>query len=614
MVIGRGGSEGIIACGLARHARFLRVAITDAAIGHGHFLLAVNSVFEIYEALHQRYKLKLSLITTCKGRLEHLKQSLPRMVVQGNDIEVIVVDYDCPDGTAVWVEEHYPQVRVVKITDAPAFNLSRARNRGAAEAAGEWLLFIDADTLIPPDFVSRVYSTLRAGNYYHPHRRHFNTAGTFICARADFLVLEGYDEALRTWGGEDRDIYYRLEHFLNRANPGFPGEWLIPILHSDADRVRFSEATDIAASQRANRLYLMVKYDLCRLAGKHQFPLGVRQHLYESIRSQVMANAAKGIALTRIEIDGSKLPGTKILNGWEARRKIQYELFPVNNMSRDSIVEAGAQETPQTLPNGSVEADEWCEGQKRGMPTGHIAMFHTGRCGSTVLGDMLNQHPSIDWDCEIYEPNGALYHKHGIRADAVDPVGFLRKRMTGATKPHYGFEIKPYHTRLVKLPMEKLITSLDALGFTHFVLLQRRNSLRKIVSAQVANTTKRWHVPAGSVVPLTKLRLNVDLVRTEYTEKPLLEFLREYEADMRDIERRLTGRSVLKLSYEDDIENDPLAGYRKMCDFLGFFPAPAVIQLGRTTPFLLCEVLENHDEVAAALRGTEFEWMMDDER
>lgn len=284
---------------------------------------------ESYKTLLQRDELKLSIITTCKGRLEHLKQTLPKMVEQGADVEVIVVDYDCPDGTAAWVTEHYPLVRLVKIADAPIFNVSKARNLGAAKATGDWLLFIDADTLIPADFVTKVYPLLSAGNFYHPHIRHHNAYGTFICARADFLTLEGYDEVLRPWGGEDRDIYYRLRHFMNRTNPGFPGEWLTPILHSDADRLRFSDATDMAASGRANAFYLMVKYDLSRLEGKFQLPMEMRQYLYETIRKLVLTNAVNGIALTKIEIDASKLHAIEMTNGWKAARKLQYELFPM---------------------------------------------------------------------------------------------------------------------------------------------------------------------------------------------------------------------------------------------------------------------------------------------
>ncbi len=33
---------------------------------------------------------------------------------------------------------------------------------------------------------------------------------------------------------------------------------------------------------------------------------------------------------------------------------------------------------------------------------GCVAMFHVGRSGSTVLGDLLDQHPDIFWDSEIY--------------------------------------------------------------------------------------------------------------------------------------------------------------------------------------------------------------------
>ena len=34
----------------------------------------------------------------------------------------------------------------------------------------------------------------------------------------------------------------------------------------------------------------------------------------------------------------------------------------------------------------------------------NIAMFHAGRSGSTVLGDLLNQNPQIFWDSEIFQP------------------------------------------------------------------------------------------------------------------------------------------------------------------------------------------------------------------
>ena len=56
---------------------------------------------------------RLSIVTCCKGRLEFLKRALPTFVAQ-SDSEVIVVDYDCPDGTKDWVAAHFPDVRVAR--------------------------------------------------------------------------------------------------------------------------------------------------------------------------------------------------------------------------------------------------------------------------------------------------------------------------------------------------------------------------------------------------------------------------------------------------------------------------------------------------------------------
>ena len=44
---------------------------------------------------------RASIITTCKGRLHHLRRTLPCMLAQGCDFayEVVVVDFGCPQGT-----------------------------------------------------------------------------------------------------------------------------------------------------------------------------------------------------------------------------------------------------------------------------------------------------------------------------------------------------------------------------------------------------------------------------------------------------------------------------------------------------------------------------------
>jgi hypothetical protein len=71
---------------------------------------------------------QIAFVVTCKGRLHHLRQSLPLLASQP-DCECVVVDYDCPDQTHLWVAEHFPAVRVVRVSDAPAPGISAPRRQ-----------------------------------------------------------------------------------------------------------------------------------------------------------------------------------------------------------------------------------------------------------------------------------------------------------------------------------------------------------------------------------------------------------------------------------------------------------------------------------------------------
>jgi len=68
--------------------------------------------------------------------------------------EVIVVDDGSPDDVAAIVARGYPEVRVIRQENAgPA----AARNRGAAEARGTWLAFLDADDRWLPGKLERQF-------------------------------------------------------------------------------------------------------------------------------------------------------------------------------------------------------------------------------------------------------------------------------------------------------------------------------------------------------------------------------------------------------------------------------------------------------------------------
>src|SRR5574343_1128333 len=106
-----------------------------------------------------------AFVTTCKGRLHHLQQTLPLIVAEAPD-EIVVVDYGCPQGSGDWVEANYPQVKVVRVTDDDGFRLARARNLGAAACSAPWICFIDADIRVGSGFVAWMRANARQRHYY----------------------------------------------------------------------------------------------------------------------------------------------------------------------------------------------------------------------------------------------------------------------------------------------------------------------------------------------------------------------------------------------------------------------------------------------------------------
>jgi glycosyltransferase involved in cell wall biosynthesis len=139
--------------------------------------------------------------------------------------QLIVVDDGSTDATAA-IAEAFADVVVAGVRGG----IGTARNRGAAVACGDLLVFIDADTTVDPSALVAIYSEWQAGArvgaiapYYtsdrlllHAHfafwrwyaRRHQMTQG--VCQFIDrqlFTELGGYRSDL--YMAEDTDFYHR---------------------------------------------------------------------------------------------------------------------------------------------------------------------------------------------------------------------------------------------------------------------------------------------------------------------------------------------------------------------------------------------------------------------
>ena len=239
-----------------------------------------------------------------------------------------------------------------------------------------------------------------------------------------------------------------------------------------------------------------------------------------------------------------------------------------------------------------------------GFPGGRVVMFHAGRCGSTVLADLLDQHPRITWDGEILK--APRWRQRG------DLQRLLAVRLALTRTRFYGFETKFFHLRYHGYDLATYLQLLDRAGFDRFIVVRRNHFLRQVVSSCVGRATRTMRLPASATPCLTTIRLEVDGLWRHRENNTLLGHFQRLSTDYRELEQRLAGKQALWLSYEDHIACDPGTAYGLACDFLGVEQKPVKIRLGRTNPFPLRDMISNFEDVERVLTGTPYEWMLHD--
>lgn len=231
---------------------------------------------------------EISFITTCMGRLDHLRKSLPTWVAQP-DCEVVVVDFSCPERSGDWVDATFPGVKVVRVTGQSHFNLSKGRNAGASVASGRWLCMVDADVMLAEDFAASVKPLLDTECFLRAEPgANKELMGTVLISRDAFKAVEGYDDVIEGWGAEDHDIYLRLQRG-GQHQTTFPARLLTPIHHGDSLRTQNAAIGHRILGWNVNRLYIEGKMTLWRMMGSAP-PLETRRSLYALVRRAVLEN------------------------------------------------------------------------------------------------------------------------------------------------------------------------------------------------------------------------------------------------------------------------------------------------------------------------------------
>ncbi len=241
-----------------------------------------------------------------------------------------------------------------------------------------------------------------------------------------------------------------------------------------------------------------------------------------------------------------------------------------------------------------------------------VTTFHIGRSGSTVLGDMLDQHSAVRWLGEIHEW-AEFRDQPAPPGPGSELIRRLRSRLPGAGKPVVGVEAKFFHLHDHGVPLEDFLDELRDLAGggsrCRFVVLRRKNYLRKIVSSLAARQRGRWFARPGIVVPPVRLEISPERICIDGDAQPLLDYLRDWDAQFAQLDAALASEGTLSLTYEDDIEQDPRVAYGKVCRHLGLQPEVPAVRFHRTTPQPLPEIVTTLPAIRDALAGSGYEWM-----
>ncbi len=186
-------------------------------------------------------KPSISVIIPAFNEAGYISETLKRLsaaeqhfkAITAADIEILVVDNASTDSTA----ERARSAGATVVYEAE-HNVAKVRNSGAAVTRHDILVFLDADTLVPPELLLRIARAMTdpqcaGGSVDILHRPvslilraylvFWRVLGLIFgmaqgacqfCRKSIFKELGGYDE--KWYMGEDVDFYWRLKRLARR--------------------------------------------------------------------------------------------------------------------------------------------------------------------------------------------------------------------------------------------------------------------------------------------------------------------------------------------------------------------------------------------------------------
>jgi glycosyltransferase involved in cell wall biosynthesis len=219
----------------------------------------------------------VSIVVTCFNEEPFIAGAIDSAMQQTyRHVEVVVVDDGSTDGSADIVRSTAPNATLVS---KPNGGLSSARNAGLRRASGEYVVFLDGDDRLKPEFVATTIAALQ----HHPEAAYAYTQLEFFgreCRVTDFpefsvdrLVEGNYISATstirRTAGGDAwfdeklRKGWEDWDFFLGLAERGLTGVRVdepLVLYRKHEDRSRMTDRMHEPRSRQETRLRIMRRH------------------------------------------------------------------------------------------------------------------------------------------------------------------------------------------------------------------------------------------------------------------------------------------------------------------------------------------------------------------
>ena len=125
----------------------------------------------------------ISIILSTHNQEKYISEAIESVLSQTFDLcQLIIINDGSTDNTQKIIDNYLHKGNSISVYKTNDIGLSRTRNYGATKALGNYLVFMDGDDKIHPEFLMNVWAEVAKGEdygFYYTDTQHFDGANTY---------------------------------------------------------------------------------------------------------------------------------------------------------------------------------------------------------------------------------------------------------------------------------------------------------------------------------------------------------------------------------------------------------------------------------------------------